>query len=76
MFYVYLYIDPRNQKPFYVGKGSGNRMYEHLNETIEITINKRKFFRIQSILRQGLEPIILKDRDLLLSQKRMNMKSP
>lgn len=27
MFYTYLYIDPRNDEPFYVGKGSGRRAW-------------------------------------------------
>jgi hypothetical protein len=31
-FYVYLLIDPRNEKPFYVGKGSGDRCFGHLDE--------------------------------------------
>ncbi|MFG0294030.1 MAG: hypothetical protein ACF8MJ_12870 [Phycisphaerales bacterium JB050] len=29
-FYVYLYIDPRNQQVFYIGKGCGNRVFSHL----------------------------------------------
>jgi hypothetical protein len=28
--YVYMLIDPRNEKPFYVGKGKGNRVFHHL----------------------------------------------
>lgn len=28
--YVYLYIDPRNDTPFYVGKGRANRCFAHL----------------------------------------------
>ncbi len=28
--YVYLYIDPRTNKPFYIGKGKGNRCFAHL----------------------------------------------
>lgn len=31
-FYVYLLIDPRNNQVFYVGKGTGNRCFEHLVE--------------------------------------------
>ena len=36
-FYVYLYIDPRNGNPFYVGKGKGNNMYrkKHSREAKE-----------------------------------------
>lgn len=29
--YVYLYIDPRDGVPFYVGKGTGNRCFAHLS---------------------------------------------
>ena len=31
-YYVYLLIDPRNEKPFYVGKGSGDRCFAHVEE--------------------------------------------
>lgn len=31
MFYVYRLIDPRNGKPFYIGKGYGRRMHAHLS---------------------------------------------
>jgi|OM-RGC.v1.009905921 hypothetical protein len=58
MFYVYQYIDPRSNLPFYIGKGSGDRKFYHLEETIKSTINKRKFFRIQSLKKLGLDPII------------------
>ena len=66
-YYVYLYIDPRTNLPFYVGKGIGDRKYYHLTETLETTINKRKYYRIQSIRRAGLEPII-EERHSMLSE--------
>jgi uncharacterized protein len=28
--YVYVYIDPRTHRPFYIGKGRGNRAFSHL----------------------------------------------
>ena len=31
-FYVYLLVDPRNRVVFYVGKGTGNRCFAHLDE--------------------------------------------
>jgi uncharacterized protein len=33
--YVYVYIDPRNGKPFYIGRGKGNRLFTHLSEKSE-----------------------------------------
>ena len=29
MYYVYALIDPRNNKPFYIGKGKDNRAESH-----------------------------------------------
>ena len=60
MFYIYHYIDPRDNLPFYVGKGSDNRMYDHLYETESNTENRHKFYRIQSLRNIGLQPIITK----------------
>ncbi|WP_333684672.1 LEM-3-like GIY-YIG domain-containing protein [Pontibaca methylaminivorans] len=31
LFYVYRLIDPRNGETFYVGKGRGNRVFQHVN---------------------------------------------
>lgn len=31
-YYVYMYVDPRNGKPFYVGKGIGNRVLAHFGD--------------------------------------------
>lgn len=52
--YVYLYIDPRNGLPFYVGKGVGNRAFDHLFEESD----SDKAFRICSIRESGHEPLI------------------
>lgn len=59
MFYVYQYIDPLTNLPFYIGKGTGDRKFSHLSETVDSTINQRKFFKIQSLKRQGLSPLIV-----------------
>ena len=29
-YYVYMLIDPSNNKPFYVGKGKNNRVFDHI----------------------------------------------
>jgi uncharacterized protein len=53
-YYVYLYIDPRDESVFYVGKGNGNRAFAHLSEQSE----KAKVARIRDIRAGGLEPRI------------------
>jgi hypothetical protein len=53
-FYVYLYVDPRTEQPFYVGKGQGDRALAHLRDTSE----SAKVARIKEIQAAGLEPRI------------------
>lgn len=52
--YVYLYIDPRNQQIFYIGKGRGNRAFQHLTDTSD----KAKVARIREIVSSGRTPTI------------------
>ena len=55
-FYVYAIKDPRSKqpKPFYVGKGTGSRAYDHLVSP-DAT---RKYKKIKEILDAGKKPII------------------
>jgi hypothetical protein len=53
-FYVYIYIDPRNGEVFYVGKGRGNRAFEHLKDRSET----RKVIRIAEIRDAAKKPEI------------------
>ena len=50
--YVYLYVDPRTEEPFYVGKGAGNRVLAHSNDGRE----SKKTRLIAEIHEQGLSP--------------------
>lgn len=59
-YYVYQYIDPRTNLPFYIGKGKGNRYLAHLKETADTVENKRKREHIQQLASLGLEPTIVK----------------
>ena len=34
-YYVYVYSDPDTKKPFYIGKGKGNRCFAHLYDSKE-----------------------------------------
>ena len=53
-FYSYVYVDPRNDELFYVGKGKRDRAYAHLkgshNQLVERKINK--------IRATGQEPLV------------------
>jgi len=60
MFYIYHYIDPRDNLPFYVGKGTNDRIFDHLHETESNTENRHKFYHIQYLKNNGLEPILQK----------------
>lgn len=72
-FYVYRLIDPRNGETFYVGKGTGNRVFAHAKEALtnyegedfseeddEEDKNPPKLQRIHEIQKEGLEvlPVI------------------
>lgn len=49
-YYVYGLIDPRNNKLFYIGKGTGNRVFQHVAESDKNPESeKAKLQRIRSI---------------------------
>jgi hypothetical protein len=52
--YVYLYSDPRDGMPFYVGKGKGERLFAHLDDVSDCA----KTRRIAELRAAGLEPRI------------------
>ncbi len=51
-YYVYLYIDPRHDRVFYVGKGKGSRILDHLYDLEE----SEKVGVIRELRSEGLEP--------------------
>ena len=64
MFYIYAYLDPSKPgcfeyddfcllfEPFYIGKGSGNRIYNHMRKS-ELIKNTYKSNKINKILSKG-----------------------
>lgn len=59
--YVYTLIDPRNNLPFYVGKGIGERCNAHLLEAKYYVKRKSlKLSKIRKLMRLGMEPIVVK----------------
>lgn len=72
-FYVYAYLDPRkpgkykygkyrfDYEPFYIGKGSGSRINNHLsNSNLDSKRNLPKENKIRKILSLNLTPIVIK----------------
>lgn len=64
-YYVYLLVDPATGKPFYVGKGRGERFASHGIEAAVLSApaatgeeQRRKVARIQAIRSAGREPRI------------------
>jgi hypothetical protein len=53
-FYVYRLIDPRDGRTFYVGKGNGNRIFQHVAEAVGLPDRSSlKLDRIREIERSG-----------------------
>jgi hypothetical protein len=53
--YVYRLIDPRNGETFYVGKGQGDRVFQHIREQVEGDDVSNKLKRIREIHFAGFE---------------------
>lgn len=54
-YYVYLLVDPRDNKIFYVGKGKGDRVFAHVHGAIATEGESDKLNTIRDIQRAGLE---------------------
>ena len=54
-FYVYLLIDPETGEKFYVGKGTGNRIFQHMHSAIKSPLESDKLNRIREIQAKGLQ---------------------
>ena len=61
-YYVYVLIDPRDSKIFYIGKGKGNRIFSHITCALETEEDDDKFKLIREIknARQKVEHYILR----------------
>lgn len=58
--YVYMLIDPRNDKPFYVGKGVGNRVFDHIRFAMNNpTISTDKCDTIREIGAENVKHVIV-----------------
>lgn len=60
--YVYALIDPKNNLPFYIGKGNGNRVFNHVTCALESESINDKYAKIKEIKDRGedVKHIIIK----------------
>ena len=61
-YYVYRLVDPRTFHTFYVGKGEGNRVFDHANMTKELISNGEDF---DSLKFQLISEIIASGKDVI-----------
>ncbi len=54
-YYVYALIHPQNNTPFYIGKGIGNRVFNHKKSALKSDDTSLKLDTIRSIVNNGLE---------------------
>jgi hypothetical protein len=61
-YYVYALIDPRDNKPFYVGKGKANRVFNHALADLQTEETNDKLDKVREIISAGkkVEHVILR----------------
>lgn len=58
-FYVYVYVDPVTDTPFYIGKGTKNRAWDHLRDSRYPYMNDPKHCKIRSMYESGVVPKVI-----------------
>ena len=58
-YYVYILIDPRDEKIFYIGKGVNNRIFNHVNDSLTNTLTSDKLNLIREIINENKNVIHL-----------------
>lgn len=74
-YYVYLLIDPRTRKIFYIGKGIGNRCFNHIEEAMRKSSKSEKTEQIRKIIKSKKQVIIKILRHNLTNQESLLVES-
>lgn len=53
-YYVYCLVDPRDNKIFYIGKGYGNRVFQHAQNALDENLGSLKLDTIRDIIKANL----------------------
>ena len=62
-YYVYMLKDPKKDQVFYIGKGTRNRVFAHVQEALDNPCETDKLQRIRDIKNTlGLIAILMRDR--------------
>ena len=72
--YVYMLVDPRDNKIFYVGEGQGNRVFDHVNDALNGLVSTEKLDTIREIDAAGMQVKHYIVRHGLDSQKKISCK--
>ena len=70
-YYVYALIDPRDNRIFYIGKGKGNRIFQHAKDALDDSDQSLKLDIIRSILRDGRQVGLYILRHIIISGTRV-----
>ena len=58
--YVYALVDPRDNQPFYIGRGHCNRVFDHINCALSEELESDKYDRIREITPERVKHVILR----------------
>ena len=73
--YVYMYADPSQGLPFYVGMGVGSRYTHHLRrgKLPKSSRDTRTVYKVRKLIKAGIEPLVIIVRDNLSREQAITL---